>query len=230
MLTKFPLLFRFCSKLLYELLPAAIASVVGGLLFSHYAKTPVATPAAAMMIPASAEMIQMVRDEHALFIDTLKKYTAERHQADLIAEKEARRTDIVEQAATLATAEPRTAGTKAVAVAAHTAKRAEKSISEKQSTPYLDKAVITEPLQLHPMVGASTQAQRVRPPATPPAGPETPTASSGESGVMATLGTVTATVGKIPAWVGSAGQWFSEVAPPRPPAPLPERSYLRAGL
>ena len=49
MLTKFPSFFRFCSKLLYELLPAAIASVVGGLLFSHFAKTPVATPAAEMV-------------------------------------------------------------------------------------------------------------------------------------------------------------------------------------
>jgi len=230
MLTKFPLLLRFCSKLLYELLPAAIASVVGGLLFSHYAKTPVATPAAAMMIPASAEMIQMVRDEHALFIDTLKKYADERHQADLIAEKESKRIDAVEQAATLATREARTAEARALAIAAHTAKRAEKNISEKQATPYLDKAVISEPLQLHPTVSASTQVQRVIQRATPPAGLETPPASSGESRVMSTLGTVTATVGKIPSWVGSAGQWFSEVVPPRPPAPLSERSYVRAGM
>src|SRR6267154_164212 len=127
MLTKFPLLLRFCSKLLYELLPATIASVVGGLLFSHYAKTPVATPAAAMMIPASAEMIQMVRDEH--------------DQADLIAEKESKRIDAVEQAATLATREARTAEARALAIAAHTARRAEKNISEKQSAPYLGKAV-----------------------------------------------------------------------------------------
>src|SRR5712671_160430 len=165
MLTKFPLLLRFCSKLLYELLPAAIASVVGGLLFSHYAKTPVATPAAAMMIPASAE--------HALFIDTLKKYTDERHQADLIAEKESNRSDAVEQAATLATRETRTAEARALAIAAHTAKRAEKNISEKQSAPYLGKAVISEPLQLHPTVGVSTQVPRVIQPAPPPAGLET---------------------------------------------------------
>src|SRR6267378_2988416 len=91
MLTKFPLLLRFCSKLLYELLPATIASVVGGLLFSHYAKTPVAPPAAAMTAPANVEMIQMMRDEQALFIDYLKKYTDERPRADLIAEKEAKR-------------------------------------------------------------------------------------------------------------------------------------------
>jgi hypothetical protein len=230
MLTKFPSLFRFCSKLLYELLPAAIASVVGGLLFSHFAKTPVATPAAAMMIPASAEMIQMVRDEHALFIDTLKKYTDERRQTDLTAEKESRKTDIVEQAATPATREARTAETRPLAITAHTAKRAEKNISEKPSTPHLDKAVISEPLRLHPTVGASTQAQHAISPAVPPAAIETPTASGDESRVVTTLGTVTATVGKISSWIGSVGQWFLEAAPPRPPALLPERNYVQAGM
>ena len=32
-----PLLVRFFSKLVLDILPAALASVIGGLLFSHYA-------------------------------------------------------------------------------------------------------------------------------------------------------------------------------------------------
>ena len=31
-----PLLVRFFSKLLLDILPAALASVIGGLLFAHY--------------------------------------------------------------------------------------------------------------------------------------------------------------------------------------------------
>ena len=38
MLRKFPFLSRFFSKLLYGLLSAAIASVVGAMLFSNYAR------------------------------------------------------------------------------------------------------------------------------------------------------------------------------------------------
>ena len=45
---KLPFLYRFLSKLLCELLPAAIASAVGGMLFNHYAYAPVVTPAAAI--------------------------------------------------------------------------------------------------------------------------------------------------------------------------------------
>jgi hypothetical protein len=69
MLQQFPSLSRFYSKLFYELLPAAIASAVGGMIFNHYAKMPVAVPQAAVAAPASAEMIQMARDEHALFVN-----------------------------------------------------------------------------------------------------------------------------------------------------------------
>src|SRR5579863_7385714 len=69
-----PLLVRFFSKLVLDILPAALASVIGGLLFSHYdwsqirARAPVAVRAA----PASVEMMQLVRDEHAAMASYLK--------------------------------------------------------------------------------------------------------------------------------------------------------------
>jgi hypothetical protein len=228
MLTKCPLLLRFCSKLLYELLPATIASVVGGLLFSHYAKPPVALPATAMTAPANTEMIQMVRDEHALFIDYLKKYTDERHQADLIAEKEAKTITAAGTKAVFTARKARPAEAKAFAVTAHFAARLDKNIDEKQSAQYLNNAVTAEPLQLRPVASGSTQLQHVTQLAAPPAVREIPIVPSNESGVMVRLRAVTAMVGEIPSWVHSATKWFSESAPPRPPAPLLERSYISA--
>ena len=80
-----PLLVRFFSKLLLDILPAALASVIGGLLFAHYdwsqirARAPVAERAA----PASPEMMQLVRDEHAAMASYLKaQVTAEKDRLD----------------------------------------------------------------------------------------------------------------------------------------------------
>ena len=80
-----PLLVRFFSKLVLDILPAALASVIGGLLFSHYdwsqirARAPVAERAA----PASPEMMQLVRDEHAAMASYLKaQVTAEKDRLD----------------------------------------------------------------------------------------------------------------------------------------------------
>ena len=80
-----PLLVRFFSKLVLDILPAALASVIGGLLFSHYdwsqirARAPVTEWAA----PASPEMMQLVRDEHAAMASYLKaQVTAEKGRLD----------------------------------------------------------------------------------------------------------------------------------------------------
>lgn len=86
MLAKYPKLSRFASKLMYELLPAAAASAIGGMLYSHYAYPSGAPPApTAIAAPASAEMMQMVRDEHALIVEYLKKNADARQQAEVAA-------------------------------------------------------------------------------------------------------------------------------------------------
>ncbi len=78
---------HFFAKFALDILPAALASVVGGFLFTQYqsghavAPRPVAEQAA----PASAEMVQLVRDEHAMIVDYLKTQMAEqqsRHAAE----------------------------------------------------------------------------------------------------------------------------------------------------
>ncbi len=73
-----PLLVRFFSKLVLDILPAALASVIGGFLFTLYdwglAGAP--TPAAERAAPASAEMMQLMRDEHAAVVSYLKAQVA----------------------------------------------------------------------------------------------------------------------------------------------------------
>jgi len=67
-----PLLGRFLAKLIFDILPAALASVIGGLLFTHYQLGRAPEPVAARIAPASAEMMQLLRDEHALIVNVLK--------------------------------------------------------------------------------------------------------------------------------------------------------------
>jgi hypothetical protein len=69
-----PLLRRFFAKLVIDVMPAALTSVIGGLLITHYQFNHAMPlrPAAAQAVPATAEMVQLVRDEHAAIMDYLK--------------------------------------------------------------------------------------------------------------------------------------------------------------
>ena len=77
-----PLLVRFFSKLVLDILLAALASVIGGLVFSHFdwsqAWNQVWAPAPAIerVAPASPEMMQLVRDEHAAVLSYVKAQVA----------------------------------------------------------------------------------------------------------------------------------------------------------
>ena len=72
-----PLLMRLLAKVLLDILPAVIASVIGGLLFTHYQLGGLGVPAAAALsAPANAEMMQLLRDEHAVIVDYLKAQLA----------------------------------------------------------------------------------------------------------------------------------------------------------
>jgi hypothetical protein len=92
-----PLLLRFLSKLLFDIMPVALASIIGGILFTHYqmgyAGAP--RPAAEQAVPASAEMIQLLRDEHAAIVDFLKAQTAA-EKSRLAAEDEASARSVAE--------------------------------------------------------------------------------------------------------------------------------------
>jgi hypothetical protein len=78
-----PLLARFLGKFVLDILPAALASVIGGFLFTQYqAGHPVARAATEQVTPASAEMMAMVRDEHAMMMDYLKSQMAAEQNRD----------------------------------------------------------------------------------------------------------------------------------------------------
>jgi hypothetical protein len=67
-----PLLARFASKFMLDILPAALASVIGGFLFTQYQFGRTAPqPALEHISPASAEVLALVRDEHAAIVSYL---------------------------------------------------------------------------------------------------------------------------------------------------------------
>ena len=100
---------RFASKLVLDILPATTASLIGGLLFTHYGLGRVTEPAA-QVEPASAEMMQLLRDEHGVIVSFLNAQL-EREKTELAAESNTRRAS-GEAAATTNTP----AGTSAAAV------------------------------------------------------------------------------------------------------------------
>jgi hypothetical protein len=65
---------RFLNKLVIEVFPAALTSVIGGFLVTQYQfnHSAMLHPVAAQTAPASAEMVQLVRDEHGAIMDYLK--------------------------------------------------------------------------------------------------------------------------------------------------------------
>jgi hypothetical protein len=72
-----PLLARFLGKFILDIMPAALASVIGGFLFTQFQfGHAVPRPALEQVTPASAEMMALVRDEHAAIIDYLKTQMA----------------------------------------------------------------------------------------------------------------------------------------------------------
>ena len=90
-----PLLKRFVGKLVVDVLPATFVSVLGGFIITQYQfnHAAVSRPATEQVVPASAEMMQLVRDEHAVIIGYLKTQMAaekNRHAAEDAAVADAR--------------------------------------------------------------------------------------------------------------------------------------------
>lgn len=72
-----PMLTRFVGKFVLDIMPAALASVIGGFLFTQYHFGHSAPkPVLEQVTPASAEMMALVREEHATIIDYLKAQMA----------------------------------------------------------------------------------------------------------------------------------------------------------
>jgi hypothetical protein len=73
-----PLHRRFLNKLVIDVFPAALTSVIGGFLVTQYQfnHSAMLHPVAEQAAPASAAMVQLVRDEHGAIMDYLKAQVA----------------------------------------------------------------------------------------------------------------------------------------------------------
>ena len=71
-----PLLRRFAGKLIHDILPAALASLLGGFLITHFQLNRVPEPVTVPVARASPEMMQLLRDEHGLIVEFVKAQVA----------------------------------------------------------------------------------------------------------------------------------------------------------
>jgi hypothetical protein len=87
-----PLLARFAGKFVLDIMPAALASVIGGFLLTQYQVVHTAAPHPVLqeVTPASAEMMALVRDEHAMIIDYLKTQMAAEKSRQAVQDADAR--------------------------------------------------------------------------------------------------------------------------------------------
>src|SRR5207245_2605879 len=66
------LLKRLVDKIVKDALPAGLASILGGLLLTHFQIDRVPQPTTVKVTQASPEMMQLLRDDHGMIIDFVK--------------------------------------------------------------------------------------------------------------------------------------------------------------
>jgi hypothetical protein len=197
-----PLLLRFFTKLLFDIMPAALASIIGGILFTHYqmgyAGAP--TPAVEQAVPASAEMIQLLRDEHAAIVDFLKAQTAA-EKSRLAAEDEASARSVAEarMAAASSAAVPAAAPVTASRRPETTVMAAKSAVSRGRAT-----AAATAAAPHAPLVIAQAEQSGGSASAAPAAGKSDKTLDFKDRVVDATIHVI-GTLGSIPSLIASGG-------------------------
>jgi hypothetical protein len=199
-----PLLKRFLNKVVHDVLPAALASVIGGFVFTHFHLGLFANPpqlAAAQVSPASAEMMQVLRDEHGLIVDFLNAERA-KEEKQLAADQSAARQAV----------DPRPAAATAVHHSATVALAAKLS-ARRDRVPVTGSAPPLVIAQAPPDDGKVT---------IPHAENALMAKTVGiKDHVVAVTQRVVSAIGGIPSWIGSIGDRIGgEELSPRPPANL----------
>jgi hypothetical protein len=196
---------RLAGKLMVDVVPAAAASLVVGCLLSQYQHGPAVAPSA-QNGPASAEMMQLVRDDHAAIIDYLKAQTAaekERYAAEDAADARAvastkAAADFEAADATAETSSPPSHAATAVIATA---------VEPMHAKARVNVAAVSPPPPQTPLVIVQAQTDSVTP--TPGAAPGSgsllaKTIAVKNHVVHATLHMVSA-IGGIPNWIASMG-------------------------
>ena len=204
-----PLLVRLLGKFVLEVLPAALASVIGGALLAHYqlAHPYAATTAVESSAPASAEMVRLVRDEHAMIRDFLLAQSAAEKRR--VAAADAADAGAAEDAELAAAALRRTASAPAKAVPLPPPPQRSRASVVAATTEVAPQGplVIAQPIEI-----IAPSASPFAPPA-PIAPPPPPVASDHPSLVATTLALpghvvgaalhAVSVIGGIPSWIGN---------------------------
>jgi hypothetical protein len=199
---RMPLLNRFLTKLVHDVLPAALASVIGGFLFTHFQLGRAPQPAAAQVTPASAEMMQLLRDEHGLIVNFLKERMANEKRQITAEDSEA---GVADAESVAAMAVPRQL---VVAIAA-----------TKPVIPRGKASVIGA--SLPPLVIAQAPQNEGAKSAAPNEDSLLTKTIGIKDHVVAVTHRVVSVIGGIPSWIGSIGDHIGgEDMSPRPPAHL----------
>jgi hypothetical protein len=198
-----PLLRRFLTKLVIDVFPAALTSVVGGALVAHYQfGYAIQRPATEQIAPASAEMVKLVRDEHSAIMDYLKEQTSAEKSRNAAADAADARAAAEAKASASASAE--------VAAAPPVVRAVPAPVVTPKAVAVRSKPVIAAPtLPPHqPLVVAQATPEPAPVPVAQPA-PQPKsllerTLDLKDHVVGATLHAVTA-IGGIPSWIASMG-------------------------
>ncbi len=193
---------RLVAKLVHDVLPAALASLIGGLLFTQFQLGRMPAPVAAQVAPASPEMMQLLRDEHGLIVNYLKAQVAN-EKKQLAADEDTPRVGAQTQPAAAPVAAPRTAN---VVLAA-----------AKPPAP-LGKAAIVG-VSLPPLVVADMQQVESPKPKVRDEDSLLARTIGIRDHVIAATQRAVSVIGGIPSWFGSIGDRIGgEDTSPRPPA------------
>jgi hypothetical protein len=216
-----PLLRRFFGKLVHDILPAALASLIGGFLITHFQLNGLPEPVTVPVARASPEMMQLLRDEHGLIGNFVKAQVANEKMAN---EKSANERKLGGTAAGESTAPvPAEAQPVAAVTSAPPAPRPTPIVAfapAKPAAPHVKPPVVGA--SLPPLAAAPLQQGESAPP---------PTARNDESLLAKTIGIkdrvvgvtqrAASVIGGIPSWFGALGDRIGGEDPsPRPPAHL----------
>lgn len=211
------LLKRLFDKIVQDALPAGLASILGGLLLTHFHLDRAPQPTTVKVTQASPEMMQLLRDEHGLIVDFVKEQVAtekSRVSADQGGQQGV--TEMPAPSVARVTPPPPQRPVPVVALAAPKP---------------------AAPRSKSPVVGASLPAPALAQ-AQPTEPAPQPVAHADDSILAKTIGikdqvisvthrAVSATIGVIPSWFGSLGDRIGgEGQSPRPPANLVSASWL----
>jgi hypothetical protein len=219
-----PLLRRFFGKLIHDILPAALASLLGGFLITHFQLNRVPEPVTVPVARASPEMMQLLRDEHGLIVDFVKAQVANEKNANEKNANEKRQLAADEstpRGAAEAQATPRAVAPAAPRPTMIVALTPVKPPAPRAKTPVVGAS-------LPPLATTLTQQNESVPP---------PVARNDDSLLAKTIGIkdhvvavtqrAVSAIGVIPSWFGSIGDRFGgEGSSPRPPTSVPSANLV----